>query len=213
MLIPIDSDSELEFEQIKVFFFKVSHSIPDCLGVVFQTPEGNVVHTGDFKFDLTPENNQYSDIHKMAEIGRKGVLALVSESTNAERRGLTPSERKVAGHMDEAFINAQGKIFISTFASNVNRIQQVVHAALRTNRKLALLGRSMVNIVSVAIERGYLNVPEGMLVEANEVDKMAPERVAILYVQGVKESPWLLLPVLQAETIVMSPSTLETPLY
>jgi ribonuclease J len=179
-LIPIDSKSELELGQIKVSFFKVSHSIPDCLGIVFETPEGTVVHTGDFKFDLTPENNQYSDIHKMAEIGRNGVLVLVSESTNAERPGLTPSERIVAGHMDEAFMKAQGKLFISTFASNVNRVQQVVNSAIKTNRKLVLLGRSMVNVVSVAIERGYIDIPEGMLMDPNDIDKISPERVAIL---------------------------------
>ena len=179
-LIPIDSQSELELGQIKVSFFKVSHSIPDCLGIVFETPEGTVVHTGDFKFDLTPENNQYSDIHKMAELGRKGVLALVSESTNAERPGLTPSEKIVAGHMDEAFMKAQGKLFISTFASNVNRVQQVVNSAIKTNRKLLLLGRSMVNVVSVAIERGYIDIPEGMLLDVNDIDKISPERVAIL---------------------------------
>lgn len=176
----IDSKSVLELGQIKVSFFKVSHSIPDCLGIVFETPEGTVVHTGDFKFDLTPENNQYSDIHKMAEIGKKGVLALVSESTNAERPGLTPSERIVAGHMDEAFMKAQGKLFISTFASNVNRVQQVVNSAIKTNRKLILLGRSMVNVVSVAIERGYIDIPEGMLIDVNDIDKISPERVAIL---------------------------------
>ncbi|ULT57958.1 ribonuclease J [Neobacillus drentensis] len=179
-LITIDSNSRLEFDKIEISFFKVSHSIPDCLGIVFHTPEGNVVHTGDFKFDLTPANNQYADIHKMAEIGQQGVLVLISESTNAERKGLTPSEQMVGSHMDEAFIKAKGKIFISTFASNVNRVQQVVESALRTNRKLALLGRSMVNVVDVAIERGYLNVPEGMLIDASEVDKLPAEKVAIL---------------------------------
>ncbi|MBS4211305.1 MULTISPECIES: ribonuclease J [Neobacillus] len=179
-LVPIDADSELEFGEIKVSFFKVSHSIPDCLGIVFHTPEGNVVHTGDFKFDLTPANNQYSDIHKMAEIGQKGVMALISESTNAERKGITPSEQMVGSHMLEAFLRARGKIFVSTFASNVNRVQQVVEACIETNRKLALLGRSMVNVVDVAIERGYLHVPEGMLIEAGEIEKLAPERVAIL---------------------------------
>ncbi|MFD2445293.1 ribonuclease J [Bacillus sp. CGMCC 1.16607] len=179
-LIPVDSDAKLEFEEINVTFFKVSHSIPDCLGIVFHTPGGNVVHTGDFKFDLTPANNQYSDIHKMAEIGKQGVLVLLSESTNAERTGLTPSERMVASHMDEAFLKAQGKVIVSTFASNVNRVQQVVNAAIKTNRKLALLGRSMVNVVDVAIERGYLQVPEGMLIEAHEIEGMSPEKVAIL---------------------------------
>lgn len=179
-LISIDSNSELELGEITVTFFKVSHSIPDCLGIVFHTPEGNVVHTGDFKFDLTPANHQYSDIHKMAKIGSEGVLVLISESTNAERKGLTPSEQMVGSHMEEAFLKATGKIFVSTFASNVNRVQQVVDAAIKTNRKLALIGRSMVNVVSVAIERGYINIPEGMLIEANEVEGLAPERVAIL---------------------------------
>jgi ribonuclease J len=179
-LFEIDSDSNLKFGEIGVSFFKTSHSIPDCLGIVFHTPEGNVVHTGDFKFDLTPVNEQYSDIHKMAEIGTNGVLALISESTNAERPGLTPSERKVGGHIEDAFREAKRKIFISTFASNINRVQQVVDAALKTNRKLALLGRSMVNVVAVAIERGYLNVPDGMIIDARDVNQYPPERVVIL---------------------------------
>ena len=110
-------------------FFKTSHSIPDCLGIVFHTPEGTIVHTGDFKFDLTPVNNQYADIHKMAEIGKKGVLVLLSESTNAERPGFSPSERMVGEHIEDAFMKANRKVFISTFASNVNRVQQVVDAA------------------------------------------------------------------------------------
>jgi ribonuclease J len=179
-LMTIDSESKLEFGSISVSFFKVSHSIPDCLGIVFHTPEGNVVHTGDFKFDLTPVNGQSSDIHKMAEIGQQGVLVLLSESTNAERRGLTPTELTVGEHIEEAFMKAEGKIFISTFASNVNRVQQVVDAAIKTNRKLALLGRSMVNVVDVAIERGYLHVPEGMLIDAHQIESFTPERVAIL---------------------------------
>lgn len=179
-LIQIDSNANLNFGRIDVSFFRVSHSIPDCLGIVFHTPEGNVVHTGDFKFDLTPENNQHSDIHKMAEIGQRGVLVLISESTNAERPGLTPSEKMVASHMDTAFMKANGKIFISTFASNINRVQQVVHAAMKTNRKLVLLGRSMVNVVDVAMERGYIDIPEGMLIEASEIENFSPEKVVVL---------------------------------
>lgn len=179
-LVTIDSNSNLNFGTIDVSFFKVSHSIPDCLGIVFHTSEGNVVHTGDFKFDLTPANHQYSDIHRMARIGDEGVLVLLSESTNAERGGLTPSEQMVGNHMDEAFLKATGKIFVSTFASNVNRVQQVVDASIKTNRRLALLGRSMINVVSVAIERGYLTVPDGMLIDAREIDALPPEKVAIL---------------------------------
>ncbi len=176
----INSDSTLTFGEVQVSFFKTNHSIPDCLGIVFHTPEGNVVHTGDFKFDLTPVNNQYSDIHKMAEIGKQGVLVLLSESTNAERAGLTPSEQIVGDHVEEAFMKAKRKVVISTFASNINRVQQVVNAAIKTNRKLALLGRSMVNVVDVAVERGYLQIPEGMLIEPHEINTLAPEQVAIL---------------------------------
>ncbi|MFC6040575.1 ribonuclease J [Paenisporosarcina macmurdoensis] len=176
----IDSKSVLTFNSMKCTFFKTNHSIPDCLGIAFETPEGIIVHTGDFKFDLTPVNDEYADIHQMAEIGKNGVLVLLSESTNAERPGSTPSESLVGGHIEDAFRKANRKVFISTFASNVHRVQQVVDAAQKTNRKLALLGRSMVNVVSVAMEQGYLNVPEGMLIEAHEIGGMDPERVAIL---------------------------------
>ena len=179
-LVLITSDSKLEFGSVSCTFFKTNHSIPDCLGISFNTPEGTVVHTGDFKFDLTPVNNDYPDIHKMAEIGNNGVLVLLSESTNAERPGFNPSERHIGGHIEEAFRNANRKVFISTFASNVHRVQQVVDAAEKTNRKLALLGRSMVNVVSVASELGYLTIPDGMLIEANEIRRMDPEKVAIL---------------------------------
>jgi ribonuclease J len=174
-LIEIDSNSNLKFEEISVNFFKVNHSIPDCLGMVFNTPEGNIVHTGDFKFDLTPANNEHSDIHKMAEIGKEGVFLLLSESTNAERPGFTPSEQMVGKYVEEAFMRAERKVILSTFASNINRVQQVVDAAQKTNRKLALLGRSMVNVVDVAMELGYLTVPDGLLIEQHEINLMYRE--------------------------------------
>ncbi|WP_372459129.1 ribonuclease J [Alkalihalobacillus deserti] len=179
-LVEINSNSNLRFDEISVDFFKVTHSIPDCLGIVFHTPEGNIVHTGDFKFDLTPANNEHSDIHKMADIGKEGVLLLLSESTNAERPGSTPTEQIVGEHVEEAFMKAERKVILSTFASNISRVQQVVDAARKTNRKLALLGRSMVNVVDVAMKRGYLTVPEGMLIDQQEINDMAPEKVAIL---------------------------------
>lgn len=179
-LFEINSNSKLKFGEMNVSFFKVIHSIPDCLGMVFHTPEGNVVHTGDFKFDLTPANNEHADIHKMAEIGNSGVLLLLSESTNAERTGLTPSEQMVSEHLEAAFMKAERKVIVSTFASNISRVQQVVKAAQKTNRKLALLGRSMINVVEVAMERGYLTVPDGMLIAPHEINEMPPEKVAIL---------------------------------
>ncbi|WP_100406948.1 ribonuclease J [Bacillus solitudinis] len=179
-LVEIDSNSELSFGEIRVNFFKVTHSIPDCLGIVFHTPEGIIVHTGDFKFDLTPANNEHSDIHKIADIGKNGILLLLSESTNAERPGSTPTEQVVGEHVEAAFMKAKRKVFLSTFASNVSRLQQVVEAARKTNRKLALLGRSMVNVVEVAMKRGYLEVPDGMLIDQNQINSMDPEKVAIL---------------------------------
>ncbi|QFF99069.1 ribonuclease J [Psychrobacillus glaciei] len=179
-LFLIDEDSTIRLGTIKTTFFRTSHSIPDCLGIAFHTPQGTIVHTGDFKFDLTPVDNHAPDIHKMAEIGQNGVLLLLSESTNAERPGSTPSERLVGDHIEDAFRHAPRKVFISTFASNVHRVQQIVNAALKTNRRLVLLGRSMVNVVSVAMDRGYLEIPDGMLMETNEVRTMNPEKVVIL---------------------------------
>ncbi len=114
-LIMVDSESEIELETMRLTFFKTNHSIPDCLGIAFHTDEGTVVHTGDFKFDLTPVNEQYPDIHKMANIGEKGVLALLSESTNAERAGFSPSERLVGERIEEAFQKAPRKVILSTF--------------------------------------------------------------------------------------------------
>ncbi|MDF2668047.1 MAG: ribonuclease [Paenibacillus sp.] len=178
--IEIDSDSNVDLGAVSLSFFSTNHSIPDCLGIVFHTPEGNVVHTGDFKFDLTPVNEQYPDLYRMANIGHSGVLALLSESTNAERTGFTPSERLVGEHIEEAFKKAPKKIFISTFASNVHRLQQVIDAAGKTNRKVALLGRSMVNVVTIARKLGYLDMPDEQLIDTSEVNRYSPESVVIL---------------------------------
>ncbi|MBO9598317.1 MAG: ribonuclease J, partial [Cohnella sp.] len=136
--------------------------------------------TGDFKFDLTPVNEQFADIHKMAEIGRSGVLALLSESTNAERPGFTPSERRVGEHIQEAFSNADGKIFITTFASNVHRLQQIVDASIRTKRKIVAMGRSMVNVIDVASSLGYLNIPPNMLLDIGEINQYKRHELVIM---------------------------------
>lgn len=176
----INGDSEIKLGSIKATFFRTNHSIPDSVGVALDTPEGIVVHTGDFKFDQTPVNGQYADLHKMAEIGKRGVLVLLSDSTNAERPGFTGSERNVGSELEELFVNAKQRVIVATFASNVNRIQQVVDACVKSNRKLAVVGRSMVNVVNIAMELGYLNIPEGMLIETDEVNKLPADRVAVL---------------------------------
>jgi ribonuclease J len=178
--ILINSDTELTLGSITATFFKTNHSIPDCVGVALETPEGLVVHTGDFKFDQTPVNEQYADIHRMAEIGKKGVLALLSDSTNAERPGFTGSERSVGVEIEKVFRKAKQRVVIATFASNIHRIQQVIDAAEATNRKVTVIGRSMVNVVSIASELGYLHIPDGMLIEPEEVNKLAADRVVIL---------------------------------
>ncbi|MCZ8519996.1 MULTISPECIES: ribonuclease J [Paenibacillus] len=178
--IVITADSELELGTMTATFFKTNHSIPDSVGVCLETPEGNVVHTGDFKFDQTPVNEQYADLHRMAAIGHKGVLALLSDSTNAERPGYTGSERSVGAEIEEVFRKAKQRVIIATFASNIHRIQQVIDACVTTKRKLTVIGRSMVNVVTIASELGYLHIPDGMLIEPEEVNKMAADRVAIL---------------------------------
>lgn len=179
--ILIHADSEIQLgSTMKASFFRTNHSIPDSVGVCIETPEGNVVHTGDFKFDHTPVNDQFADLHRMGEIGKNGVLALLSDSTNAEKPGFTPSEKNVGIVLDDIFRKAEQRVVVATFASNVHRIQQVIDAAFSTGRKVTIIGRSMVNVVSIASELGYLNVPEGILIEPEEVNKMAADRVVIL---------------------------------
>lgn len=179
--ILINEDSEIELgTSLKVTFFRTNHSIPDSVGICIDTPEGSVVHTGDFKFDHTPVNGQYANLHRMAEIGQKGVLALLSDSTNAEKPGFTPSEKNVGIVLEDIFRKADQRVVVATFASNVHRIQQVVNAAESTGRKITVIGRSMVNVVSIASELGYLNVPDGMLIEPEEMNRMAANRVVVL---------------------------------
>lgn len=179
--ILINEDSEIQLgNSLKVNFFKTNHSIPDSVGVCVETPEGVVVHTGDFKFDHTPVNGQYADLQRMAEIGSKGVLALLSDSTNAEKPGFTPSEKNVGVVMEDIFRKASQRVVVATFASNVHRIQQVINAAETTGRKVTVIGRSMVNVVSIASDLGYLDIPDGMIIEPEEVGKMAADRVVIL---------------------------------
>lgn len=179
--ILINEDSVIDLgTSLQVTFFRTNHSIPDSVGVCIETPEGNVVHTGDFKFDHTPVNGQYANLHRMAEIGQKGVLALMSDSTNAEKPGFTPSEKNVGIVLEDIFRKADQRVVVATFASNVHRIQQVVNAAESTGRKITVIGRSMVNVVAIASELGYLNVPDGMLIEPEEMNRMAANRVVVL---------------------------------
>lgn len=164
----------------KVEFIRSTHSIADSVAIAIETPVGTVVHTGDFKIDYTPIQGEPMDLARLAELGNKGVLLLMSDSTNVERPGYTMSERTVGETFEEIFMNARRRILIATFATNVHRIQQVVNAALKFDRKIAICGRSMVNVVKVAMNLGYLDIPEGMLIDIDQITKYPEEKLVII---------------------------------
>lgn len=164
-----------------VEFIRVNHSIPDAVGMAIHTPAGVLIHTGDFKVDYTPIEGGIIDLSRFAELGNKGVLALMADSTNAERPGYTMSERKVGESFVKLFNKAEGKrIIIATFASNVHRVQQIINNAVTHGRKVAVSGRSMVNVISKGIELGYLKVPDGVLVDIDTISRYAPEKMVIV---------------------------------
>lgn len=163
-----------------VEFFRVNHSIPDAVGVVIHTPLGTIVHTGDYKFDHTPIDGKPADLGTLGRIGNEGVLLMMGDSTRVETPGYTPSERVINDSLDKIFANASGRILIATFASLLSRVQQVVDTAVRYERQVALVGRSMVNNVQMAVELGYLNIPKSTLIRAEDINKFPPERVVII---------------------------------
>ncbi len=179
-LVPVQAGDQVSFGSIEVGFIRVSHSIPDVVGMYFKTPVGTIVHTGDFKIDYTPADGNIMDLHKFAELGDEGVLVLMSDSTNAERPGFTKSERTVGIALDEAFRGAKERIILATFASNVLRVQQAINSACKYGRKIAIIGRSMINVVNIATELGYLVVPEGMLIDIDDVKRYPGNQILIL---------------------------------
>ena len=162
-----------------VSFLRVNHSIPDAVGLSIKTPLGTIVHTGDFKLDYTPIDGQMTDFRRFAEIGNKGVLVLMADSTNAEKEGHTPSESTVGVAFDRAFRSAKGRIIVATFSSNVHRIQQVIDNAVHYKRKVAVLGRSMVNVVNISLELGYLTAPEGTIIDIDEINNYPHNKIVI----------------------------------
>ncbi|MDE7121403.1 MAG: ribonuclease J, partial [Oscillospiraceae bacterium] len=166
---------------MSVEFIRVTHSIPGSMAMAIHTPAGVLVHTGDFKIDYTPIDNQSIDLARFGELGSRGVLALMADSTNAERPGYTPSERKVGTSFENLFKKAGSKrIIIATFSSNIHRIQQIINMAVKTRRKVAVLGRSMVNVIATAMELGYLDIPKNVLIDIEEVDLYTPEQLVLV---------------------------------
>ena len=162
-------------------FIRVNHSIADSVAMAITTPVGVVIVTGDFKIDLTPISGQMINLTRFGELGKEGVMLLMSDSTNAERQGFTPSERKVAGSMESIFAKyAKNRITIATFSSNVHRVQTIINTSVAFKRKVAVSGRSMLNILSVAMELGYINVPDGVLIDINDIKRFTPDKITLI---------------------------------
>ncbi len=176
----IDENSVLELGDFVVEFFHVCHSIPDAVGVVLRTPKGLILHTSDYKFDDYPVDGRLTEVDKLKAYGQEGVALLLSDSTNAEVPGYTPSEREIERNFEQIFAKAKGRIIVSTFASNVSRIQQLIRIARRFDRRVGVVGRSMVNIVRMAIDLGYLEISRDELLTPEQMNTLDPSKVLIV---------------------------------
>ena len=178
-VIEFQEYEKLVLGKLSVSFYRTNHSIPDSFGVVVHTPEGVIVHSGDFKFDFTPTGPD-ANYQRMAELGNKGVLLLLSDSTNSELAGFTKSEKTVASSIKDIFTKIKGRAIVATFASNVHRVQQIIEASVATNRKVAAYGRSMLKTLEVGSEMGYIKAPKGTMIDPNHIKRYNPEEITII---------------------------------
>jgi len=176
----VKAGQTIQLGPFKIEFIHSTHSIADSVALAIDTPVGMVFHTGDFKIDQTPIEGKPIDLARIAELGKKGVLLLLSDSTNVERPGYTMSERTVGETFDTIFGSAKGRIIVATFASNIHRIQQIINSAVRYNRKVALVGRSMLNVMRTAIKLGYLSYPGDTVIDIDKIGRYNPEQVVII---------------------------------
>lgn len=165
---------------MRIEFIRMTHSIPDACSLAIHTPVGVVLHTGDFKIDYTPIDGEKVDFGRLAELGNRGVLALMSDSTNSERKGYTMSESTVGEVLDKIFINCNKRIVVATFSSNVHRVQQIINSAVKYQRKVAVCGRSMVNMIDTARELGYIEVPDNIFIDIESIKSYADEQLVII---------------------------------
>ena len=170
----------INFGKMQVEFIRSCHSIPDAVALAIHTPVGTVVHTGDFKIDFTPIDDERMDFGRIAELGNKGVLALMSDSTNAERKGYTMSESSVGEVFEKLFLHCTKRIVVATFASNVHRVQQIVNSSVKYGRKIAVCGRSMINMIQTAIELGYIQVPDNVFIDIDMINNYPDEQLVII---------------------------------
>ncbi|ADQ07739.1 RNA-metabolising metallo-beta-lactamase [Caldicellulosiruptor hydrothermalis 108] len=179
-LFTVRAGDVISFNNMRIEFIRTTHSIADSVAVAIHTPLGPIVHTGDFKVDFTPIEGEPIDLIRFAELGKQGVLALLCDSTNAERPGFTLSEKTVGATFDRIFSQAQGRVIVATFSSHIHRVQQVINSAEKQGRKICVLGRSMVNVVNKALELGYLKMPDGMLIDVDELDNYPPNKIVLI---------------------------------
>lgn len=179
-LVVVEQGQTINFGSIRIEFIRSSHSIPDSVMLAIHTPVGVVLHTGDFKVDFTPIDDQLMDLGRIAELGNKGILALMSDSTNSERKGYTMSEKTIGDVFDRLFQNNKKRIVVATFASNVHRVQQIVNSAKEYGRKIAVCGRSMINMIETAREIGYIDAPENMFIDIDMIKNYTDDQLVII---------------------------------
>ena len=180
-LYTVEAGDVVNLGVFKAEFIHVNHSIADACAIAVRTPVGIVYHSGDFKLDVSPIDGNMMDLVRIGELGREGVTLLLCESTNAERPGFTPSERTVGSSLERIFQQYENKrLIIATFSSNVHRVQQIINASANHSRKVAVLGRSMVNVIGAAAELGYMDLPDGVLIDVNEIKKYKPEQITLI---------------------------------
>ena len=180
-LITVEAGTVLKLGAFKCEFIRANHSIADACMIAIRTPVGTILHTGDFKLDVSPVSGEMMDLARIGEYGREGILLLMCESTNVDRPGFTPSERVVGSSLDHIFMtHTDNRVIIATFSSNVHRVQQIINASVKFGRKVAITGRSMLNVVSAAVELGYMDVPEYALIDIADIGKYPQEMITII---------------------------------
>ncbi len=180
-LITVEAGTVLKLGVFKCEFIRANHSIADACMIAVKTPEGNILHTGDFKLDVSPIGGEMMDLTRIGEYGREGILLLMCESTNVDHPGFTPSEKRVGASLDLIFMtNTEKRIIIATFSSNVHRVQQIINSSVKYGRKVAITGRSMLNVVGAAVRLGYMDVPAGALIDIADINRYPAEKITIV---------------------------------
>lgn len=180
-LITVEAGTVLKLGVFKCEFIRANHSIADACMIAVKTPEGNILHTGDFKLDVSPIGGEMMDLTRIGEYGREGILLLMCESTNVDHPGFTPSEKRVGASLDLIFMtNTDKRIIIATFSSNVHRVQQIINSSVKYGRKVAITGRSMLNVVGAAVRLGYIDVPAGALIDIADINRYPAEKITIV---------------------------------